>query len=130
MKRRQPRFTKKHLHELRVPNKRRQNPLETNTLLEPTRPTPNRQKRLGHPADTQPFDQLVVAKTFGGHGGHEASKVPQPDARERASTERFFERAEAKLDVARGGGGAHQADSPGLALEIAEASTDFEAVVG
>jgi hypothetical protein len=46
------------------------------------------------------------------------------------STKRFFEGTEAELDVARGGRGAHQADAPGFALEVAEASADLEAVVG
>jgi hypothetical protein len=32
--------------------------------------------------------------------------------------------------VARGGRGAHQADSPSLAFEVAEASPDFEVVIG
>ena len=71
-----PRFAKEHLHEVFVANKRRQDPLQTNTLLEVTGPTSNREKRLGHAAHTEPFAQLIVTKTFGGRRGHERSKVP------------------------------------------------------
>jgi hypothetical protein len=53
--RRQPCLTKKHLHELRVTDKRRQDPLETNALFESTRPTANRDKRLRHAPDSQPL---------------------------------------------------------------------------
>ena len=45
----------KHLDKVRVVRERGQNSLETNTLLEAARPTPNRHERLGHTADAKPF---------------------------------------------------------------------------
>ena len=72
-----PRFAKEHLHEVFVANKRRQDPLQTNTLLEVTGPTSNREKRLGHPPNTEALAQLVVTKAFGGCSGHERTNVPR-----------------------------------------------------
>jgi len=79
---------------------------------------------------TEPLDQQVVANMFGRRAHHEGVGLTQPESRRPASTDRVFECAEAQLDVARRGRGAHQADSPCLSLEIAEASADFEAVIG
>ena len=45
-----PRFAKEHGDELGIVDKRRQDPLQTNTLLEVAGPTSNREKRLGHAA--------------------------------------------------------------------------------
>ena len=87
--RRQPCFTKKHLDKLRVADKRWQNSLETNTLLKPARPASNRQKRLGHPANPEPLNQLVVAKTFVGRRRHEPTKVTQRDRRGLGSLKRL-----------------------------------------
>jgi hypothetical protein len=71
------RLAKEHLDEVFVADKRRQDSFETDPLLEVARTTANRDKRLGHPPDTEPSSQLVVAKTFGGRRGHERTKVPR-----------------------------------------------------
>ena len=128
--RRQTRFAKEHLHELRVADERRKDPLETNALFKPTRATPNRQEGLGHASDAEPLDQLVVAKTFGGRRGHERIKVTQRHGRRLASANCVAQSSEAKPHVARRSGGPHQADSPRLSLEIAEATADLDAVIG
>ena len=70
-------FAKEHLDEVGVVDERGQDPLEANALLETSETPSDRDERLGHAADAEPFDQLVVAKVFGGCGGHERTKVPQ-----------------------------------------------------
>jgi len=33
------------------------------------------EKRLGHTADAEPFNQIIVAKAFGGCSGHPRTKI-------------------------------------------------------
>jgi hypothetical protein len=49
----QARFPEKHFDELRLVNEGRQDALEANALLEPTRAASDRQERLRHTADTE-----------------------------------------------------------------------------
>lgn len=76
----QPGFAQEHVDELRVSCERGQDAFEANALLETADAAAHGDEGLGHPADTQALDQLVVAKAFRGREGHERSKIAQRDA--------------------------------------------------
>ena len=80
--RRQARLAQEHVDELRVSCERRQDALEANALLEAAGATSHGDEGLGHPADAEPFYELVVAKGFRERSGHRTVKLPHTSARD------------------------------------------------